>query len=106
MADNLDDSIELNLRFRIPQRMPSVVANEMIIQPIADGVLLSFFEVIPPLLPTNPTTEQMENIRQAGVVAECVSRVFVPNSKFEAFANAMASIIKTTEKVVKPSKKK
>lgn len=106
MTDKSEESVELHIRFRIPQKMPSVVATEMIVQPNADGVLLSFFEIIPPLVSSDVTKEQMESIRQSGVPAECVSRVFVPKSKFKSFVDAMASVIEPPKKEAKPSKRK
>jgi hypothetical protein len=101
MVDKKQQSLEFQIRFRIPQRFPSVIASEMVIQPSSDGVLLSFFEIIPPLVSSDTTPEQIEAMKQAGVVAECVSRVFVPKSKFAAFAKAMSDVLPNTQETKK-----
>ncbi len=85
------------LRFRIPQKMPSVIAQHMTLQPSEDGVLLSFFEVIPPLIPQDFTKEQTQKLVETGITAECVSKVFVPASRYADFVKAMASIVSSKE---------
>ncbi len=81
------------IRFRIPTRMPSVIAQHLTVQPIEDGILLSFYEVIPPLFPTDLSEEQMKQLKETGVPAECVSKVFVPNSRYVDFLDTMDSVL-------------
>lgn len=85
---------EVKLNMRIPTRMPSVIAHHLTIQPSEDGVLLSFYEVIPPVIRGEiPSQDEIKRIKETGVTAECVSKVFIPNSRYEAFVTAMSSIL-------------
>lgn len=99
MANEKEQTVELQIKFRIPQKLPSVIAHEMVVQPGADGVLLSFFEVQPPIIPPGITAEQINLMQQAGVTAECVSKVFVPHSKFEDFVNALSGVSASIKKI-------
>ncbi|HEX8397504.1 MAG TPA: hypothetical protein VF644_08760, partial [Pyrinomonadaceae bacterium] len=84
---------EVRISFRIPTRLPSVIAHHLTVQPSEDGVLLSFYEVIPPLIRNNTSDDEIKKIRDIGVTAECVSKVFVPGSRYEGFVEAMESIL-------------
>jgi len=97
---NTEQVQEVKLNFRIPARLPSVIAQHLVVQPNEDGVLLSFYEVIPPLIKEEtPTEEDIKKIKDIGLIAECVSKVFVPGSRYEAFVRAMSSVLpKETEK--------
>ncbi len=106
MADNSKKDLEMKIRFRIPQKMPSVVATEMIVQPSVDGVLMSFFEIIPPIIAPNISSEDLEAMKEAGIAAECVSKVFIPNSKYATFVQTMASILEPVKEETKKAKKK
>lgn len=103
MAEETEKSVELQIKFRIPQRMPALLATEMIVQPGAGGVTLSFFDVIAPIVPPDVSEEQLESIRQAGIPAECISRIFIPAYKFEGFVNAMVTILKASEAEAEPT---
>ncbi len=81
------------IRFRIPNKLPSVIGQHIIIQPNEDGVLLSFYEIIPPIISHETYEEQITQLKEIGVIAECVSKVFVPNSKYVEFVQAMKSIL-------------
>lgn len=85
------------IRFRIPTRMPSVIAQHLTVQPVEDGILLSFYEVIPPLFPTDLSEEQIKQLKETGVMAECVSKVFVPNSRYLDFLDAMEIVLPDDE---------
>ena len=95
---------QFQIRFRLPTKFPSVVAQYISVQPDVDGVLLSFFELIPPMIPDDITDEQLKTLQAAGVPAECVSKVYIPLSRYEDIVNVMSSIIlkeDETEKVGK-----
>lgn len=92
MSKELDE-MEVPVRFRIPVGMASVTAHQIIIHTNPDGVLLSFFEVIPPVILNSASEEQKRAILQAGVVAECVARITVPNSKYAEFVNVMQEVL-------------
>jgi hypothetical protein len=93
--ENLEsaENTQIPLRLRIPSRMPSVIAQHLTVQPADDGVLLSFYEVVTPTVLNELTEEQIEELKTTGIPAECVSRVFVPISRYEEFLDAMESIL-------------
>lgn len=94
MADDTKPTkeFEFKLGFRIPSKTPSLYAHHMFVQPGEHEVLLTFFEVIPPPLGPNATEEEINIIKEAGIVAECVARITVSKGRFPAFANAMQEI--------------
>lgn len=83
--------VEFKLNFRIPGRMPAVYAQHMFVQPGLNEYLLTFFEVIPPLLSISgePSEEQVKALQESGIVAECVSRIIIPKALFPSFVKAM-----------------
>ena len=90
---NQTEDAGLPVRLRVPAKMPSVVAQHLAVQPNDDGVLLSFFEVIPPIMPLDANEEQLKQLRATGIIAECVSKVFIPGSRYQDFVSAMRSIL-------------
>lgn len=94
-AKSLENVVPIN--FRIPSKMPSVYATHFFVQDSPDEVILSFFEVVHPILPPDPGEERdkgLERLKQTGVVAECVARVTVAKHKFPGFAQAMMTTAK------------
>jgi hypothetical protein len=90
------EPIEVKLTFRVPQRMPTVYAHHMMVQPGEHEVLLSFFEVIPP--PNFAQDEgQLKKLKEIGIVAECVARITIAKDRFPSFAKAMHDILKAVE---------
>ena len=82
-----NDSVFLN--FNIPIEMPSVYATNILIQPGEFEVIISFFEVQPPLMASSDPKENLELLKKTGLRADCVSRVTVAKDRIEGFANAM-----------------
>ncbi len=81
------DSIEVQMSFRVPGRMPGVYAHHLFVQPGPHEVILSFLEVIPPIMaPGQSPEENLKQLQETGVVSECVARVIVPNARFSSFA--------------------
>lgn len=81
--------------------MPSVYATNIVIQPLEHEVLVSFYEIQPPLLGGTNEAENMAILQKIGIRADCVARVTVSKQRFEGFANAMkqaATDMKAAEK--------
>ncbi len=96
------DSIPIT--FRTPSKLPSVYATHFFVQETPDEVVLSFFELVHPILLTEEGEEraaEIEMLRERGVIAECVSRVTVAKHKFPMFAQVMAA---TAERILKEFK--
>lgn len=85
------ESANFKINFRIPGRMPSVYAHHMLIQPGEQEVLISFFELIPPVM-LGDNEAQLKLLQETGIAAECVSRITVAKSRFQGFAAAMQQI--------------
>jgi hypothetical protein len=96
------EELKVPLKFGIPQGMSSRYAHHLIVQPNENEVILSFFEVIPPLLLGNPE-EQLEILKK-GVRADCVARITVAKSRYPDFVRAMGSILEEPAKAEAPPK--
>ncbi len=95
MPDNQEpppDSVQVKLSFRVPQRMPSLYAHHMMIQPGEHEVLLSFFEIVPPAV-SFENEEQLKKLQDVGVSAECVARITIAKDRFPGFVKAMKDIL-------------
>lgn len=71
--------------------MPSIFAHNMLIQGMPESVLLSFFETI---LPPKPemTAEDLAQLQETGLLAECVARITMPPQAFLEAADAMQRV--------------
>src|SRR5262245_14955897 len=79
------------LRHRILGRMPSVYAQNIIINSLPEAVVISFFETVIPPKP-EITPEEIEELKQIGIISECVARITMSPSAFLEAANAMQRI--------------
>jgi hypothetical protein len=82
------------LRHRILGRMPSIFAQNLLIQATPEAVVLSFFETVLPPKPVY-TEEDVEQLKEVGVVAECIARIAMPQSAFLEAADAMQRVAQT-----------
>jgi len=88
------DSIQVKLNFRIPPRMPTVYAHHMLVQQGEFEVVLSFFEVTPPIIIEQiADTDRLKFLQETGLVAECVARVTIAKDRFPGFAQALQQIV-------------
>jgi hypothetical protein len=83
-------ALSMPFRLEMPSFFPSVYAQHMVVQATSDAVLLTFYEVVPPVFTQAPTDETVEKLRKAGIPAYCVARITVPYSSFLDFAEAVA----------------
>lgn len=91
MSDEAEksDPVQVRLNFRVPPRMPSVYAHHMLVQPGEFEVVLSFFEVVAPIVVEKMDPEQLKALQDAGVVAECVAKVTIAKDRFRLFTEAL-----------------
>jgi hypothetical protein len=82
--------IRANLVFSVPEHMSGRYAHQMVVQTMESEVILSFFEVIPPLLLGTP--EQQKELIEHGIKAECVARIIVPKNRLPDFVKAMSDV--------------
>jgi hypothetical protein len=89
-ASESSDQVTINYNF--PVEMPSVFATNLVIQPGEFEVIVSFFELQPPLLTSGDQGENIEILKKIGIRADCVSRITIAKERFEGFANAMKKV--------------
>jgi hypothetical protein len=86
------ESVQVKLNFRILGRMPSVYAHHMFVQPQANEVLLSFFEVVPPPV-FDASQDRIKFLQETGVMADCIARITVARDSFPSFVEAMQTAL-------------
>jgi hypothetical protein len=83
--------VEAPIRFQMDKFLPSVVAQHIAVQITTGNVLVSFFEVNPPVM-FNPTPDSIEKLQQEGLPVECVARISIPVSLFPGFADVFSKV--------------
>lgn len=90
-TDNQQELLEFRLRHRILGRMPSIFAQNLLIQPMPESVSISFYEtMLPPKV--DLSKEDIEQLKEVGVLAECVARITMPPQAFIDAAEAMGRV--------------
>ncbi len=86
------ESAKVKLNFRIPSRMPSLYAHHLFVQPFEEEVVLSFFEVVPPLILPD-TEDQMKILQEQGIPADCIARITIAKNRYQSFVEAMNRVL-------------
>jgi len=93
---------QLQISFNVPIEMPSVYATNIVLQQMEYEVLVSFYEIQPPLLlPESNEAENLAILKKTGMRADCVAKVIISKERFGAFADVMrqlAATIKAADK--------
>jgi len=92
---------EVPLLFNIPIGMTSRYAHQMTVQGAENEVVLSFFEIIPPLLAGS--AEEQTATLQKGVRAECVARITIAKARYPDFVKTMQDILNALQRDNKTS---
>lgn len=90
-----EESLEVPLKLSVPTGI-SRYAQHLIVQRSQFEVVLSFFEVVPPVLLGTP--EEQKELLKNGVRADCVARIIVANNRYSDFVRAMSSILEQSSK--------
>lgn len=90
---NSDNSSEVKIPIEriIPDSLSSKFSNNVVVQFQDDSFIISFFEVIPPMVISDSETERkkiLESIKS--VKAECVARIIVTPQKMEEIIAVMS----------------
>lgn len=86
------ESYEAKLIFRIPEGMASRYAHHLVVQPSDNEVVLSFFEILAPLIPGG-TPEEKKEIFARGIRTDCVARITVAKNRYSDFARAINEVL-------------
>ena len=93
---------QLQVQFNVPVEMPSVYATNIVIQQMEHEVLVSFYEIQPPiLLAGSNEAENLAILKKTGMRADCVAKIIIAKQRFGGFADVMkqlATAIKAAEK--------
>ena len=87
-----DQPQQIRLNYRILGRMPAIYAQHAVIQGQAEAVLISFFEAIFPPKP-GYSAEDVQQMKEVGVVGECVARIAMPIDSFIETVKAMNELV-------------
>jgi hypothetical protein len=82
MSDN-PPSKDLLLEWVIPSDLDTKFANNFIIQNNGDEIIISFFEVIPPILVGDSKMIEDSLTKLTTVPAKCVSRIVITRQNLE-----------------------
>jgi hypothetical protein len=74
----------------------------MLVQATDFEVILSFFELKPPIILGDMPPEEQRKILEEGVVAECVARIAIARARYPDFIKAFTSISRVDD--IKPEK--
>jgi len=79
---------EFPLRHRILGRMPSMYVHNLVIQPLPESIVISFFEtILPPKVELKQ--EDLDQLKEVGLLSECVARITMSQMAFLDAADAM-----------------
>lgn len=73
-----ETSITLPIEWRVPEDAPTPYATHLFTQAGEYDILLSFFQVKPPLLTGTPEENKTKLEQLGGIKAACVNQVLVP----------------------------
>jgi hypothetical protein len=102
----IGDTINVPLNWHIPDEIISRYATNMTIQQGENEFIISFFEVIPPILLGSPEVRAKKIEKLEEINAECVARVIVAADKLPAFIKAMQSNLEIYKARVSPDEDK
>lgn len=91
------ESVNVPLDFHIPKGLISRYATNMTIQQGENEFIISFFEVIPPILLGTPEDRAKKISAMKEIRAECVARLIVAADKLPSFIGAMQSNLEIYE---------
>ncbi len=77
------------LEFHTPENFATLHATNITVQGLSDGVIVSFFEALPPLVvgTQKEVEEALENIDT--IRANCVGRFIISNTQFPKFVEVL-----------------
>ena len=90
-TDQGEDRVDATLHFNIPMSLSGRYAQQLMVQPVENEVVLSFFEVVPPIMLGTP--EERMAVLAKGVQAICVARIVIANNRYPDFVRAMTEIM-------------
>jgi hypothetical protein len=90
-------NVKVNLR--IPLGMPSRLAHHLSVQDLGEIVQLSFYEIVFPQITPETSDDEIEAIQSGGLLADCVSKINVPKSRYKEFVEALSTVVEIKQNV-------
>lgn len=90
-----DDSREVRISFQTPEGFRTLYATNLVVQHTLHEFIVTFFEVIPPLLIGTPEMkkQQLESVRE--INGTVLARIAVSASRMEEFVQVLSDNLKT-----------
>lgn len=90
-----EDSREVTISFKIPEGFRTLYATNLVVQHTPHEFIITFFEVVPPLLLGTPDMkrQQLESIRE--IHGNCLARIAVSATRMEEFLQVLSDNLKT-----------
>lgn len=90
-----EDSREVSINFHIPDGFRTLYATNLVVQHTKHEFIITFFEVLPPLLLGTPEmkTKQLDSVRE--IQGSCLARIAVPATRMEEFVQVLSDNLKT-----------
>jgi hypothetical protein len=89
-ASSIPPEIEgenIPLLFNVPIGLNSRYAQHLLVQTTENEAILSFFEVVPPVV--TGTLDEIKQKLKEGVRADCVARITISRARYPEFVKAM-----------------
>ena|SRR5258708_3755625 len=98
--------VPIPIEWNIPDDIVTRFATNMVVQKIEAGYLISFFEILPPLILGQPNDilEQLKQLKS--VRANCFARIVVADAKMTEFSNVLQAMLKQIEEINNAREKK
>ncbi|MEX0713439.1 MAG: hypothetical protein WD278_13875 [Pirellulales bacterium] len=97
MTEDKAESLQIPIDHRVPES-PAPYANHMVVQRGQHEVLISFFQIQPPILLEKTIEEKRQVLEGLGSIpAICVARVAVSDEMMPAIITALQSKVKRNE---------
>ena len=83
--------IQIPIAWYYPEDLITRYSTNLLVQAAENEIILSFFEIIPPILLGSPDDIEAQLEQTEAIKAKCVARIIVSGEKFPDFLKAMGS---------------
>lgn len=89
MVDQKDDGIILPIEWHYPEGLVSRYATNIVVQHTDQEFIISFFEVLPPVVLGSPEEQKAKTEQIKSVRGECVARIIISVDRMPEFVEAL-----------------
>jgi hypothetical protein len=88
-----EQHVVLPIEWHTPEGLVSRYVSNLVVQHTEHEFIISFFEILPPLLLGTPEEQQARLTRMNAIQAECVARIIVSPEQMPTFIQAMQTVL-------------